>query len=78
MFKCAHDVSTNLRLLSVQAGIAGGGMTAALGAYQAAANAAHINAGVPGWLFAISGILTAVGVFAARMWPQPNVNTEPK
>ncbi len=62
-----HSCLTNLRLWSVQAGIAGGALTASLAALQQAGVA------VPPLLLAGSGILTAVGVFGARMFGQPNV-----
>ncbi len=68
-----HDIATNLRLLSVQAGVCGGALSAGLGAFQGVTAAAHLAVAVPNWLFIAAGLLTAVGVFAGRMWPQPGV-----
>ena len=59
----------NLRRLSVQAGIAGGALTAALGAFQ---RMGHWE--LPAGVFVMAGGLTAVGVFAGRMWPQPRLS----
>lgn len=69
----SHDLATNIRLLSVQAGVAGGALTAALGTFQAAMTVAHLQVTVPPVLYIVAGVLTAVGVFLARMVPQPNV-----
>jgi hypothetical protein len=63
-----QDIVTNLRRLSVQAGVAGGALEAALGAFGAAS---HVH--IPPAAHIVAGALTAAGVFAGRMWPQPNV-----
>lgn len=62
------DIVTNLRRVSVQAGLAGGSLEAALGVYQAASGT-H----VPAFLHVIAGGLTALGVFFGRLFPQPNL-----
>ena len=67
--KAKHNIMTNLRLWSVQAGLAGGALTTALASLQAA------GVKVPAVAIAASGILTAVGVFGARMFGQPDVVT---
>ena len=66
-----QDFVANLRRLSVQAGIAGGALTAALGAFE---RAGHGH--VPALAFSAAGVLTAAGVFAGRMWPQPRLGGE--
>ena len=63
-----QDFVANLRRLSVQGGIAGGALTAALGAFE---QAGHGH--VPAAAFSVAGVLTAAGVFAGRMWPQPRL-----
>jgi hypothetical protein len=63
-----QDIVANLKRLSVQAGLAGGALTAALGALPPAA---HVH--VPPAVFVFTGALTAIGVFAGRMWPQPGL-----
>ncbi len=54
----------------MQAGIAGGALTAALGAFE---QAGHGH--VPALAFSLAGVLTAAGVFAGRMWPQPKLSS---
>lgn len=71
-----HDWKTNLRLLSVQAGLIGGALTAALGSYKAYADLVGLTLTVPDWLFAAAGVLTAAGVFFGRLIPQPNVPSD--
>ena len=67
-----HDILTNFRLWSVQAGLIGGAFTAFLAALQQ--SGLHI----PPVLTAASGVLTAAGVFGARMIAQPDVTGDPK
>jgi len=68
-------VVINARRLSVQAGILGGALTAAWGAFQAATAGAPKTHGAVSGAFAMTiGCLTAFGVFAGRMWPQPNLS----
>mgnify|MGYP001605710461 CR=1 FL=1 len=71
-----HSFKVNCRLLSVQAGLIGGAITAALGAYQAFA---AVNPGVadpPGWIVTVAGAATAAGVFFGRLTPQPEVKSD--
>ena len=70
-----HDVAGTLRCLSVQAGLAGGALTAALGAFQGGVAAMHVAVVVPPGAFVAAGVLTAVGVFAGRMWPRGNLRS---
>ena len=65
-----HNLITNLRFLSGQAGLVGGAVTAGLAALQ------QNGVAVPPVALAASGILTAVGVFGARMFPQPDVTQD--
>ncbi len=65
--KAKHDLMTNLRLWSVQAGLVGGAFTAFLAALQ------QNGIAVPPVVMAASGILTAAGVFGARLFPQPDI-----
>jgi hypothetical protein len=63
-----QDIVTNMRRLSVQAGVAGGALEASLGAYQVASGV-H----VPAFMHVIAGALTAAGVFFGRLIPQPKL-----
>ncbi len=65
--KFRHNLTTNMRLWSVQAGLIGGAFTAFLAALQ------QNGIAVPPAVLAASGILTAIGVFGARLFPQPDV-----
>ncbi len=70
-----QDIVTNLRRISVQAGLIGGAVTAGVGGYQAFVASTHHHPGVvTGLLALVVGIGTGAGVYFGRQVPQPNLS----